>query len=265
MDIKKFPNPKLNLPKELRNSKDEAKNKSFNAVDCYVSMVGKYIYTEIDLNYEASDPMKVHAWIQRIVSSLVLRSLYLRNEFVETINSENAVALYLPLRAWFEVTGALAYILEILEKKLSPEDLSEEMKPFALGNKYKGKLKVGSVEVKNVLTMIEKGNRYLDNMKKESKARERENEVETFFTDYYDTASNASHPSFDAHEIIGSLEKNGIWCAKETGRIKNVIVTDLPGYGGLLMAPLFIANICEKIFELEKDNFAKVKSKKYFN
>jgi hypothetical protein len=265
MDIKSFPNPKLNLPKELKNPKDEAKNKSFNAVDYYIPMVGKYIYTEIDLNYEASDPIRAHAWIQKVVSSLVLRSLYLRNEFVENINSGNAVAFYLPLKAWFEITGALASILELLEKQLSAEELSEEMKPFALGNKYKGELKVGSIEAKNVLTMIEKGNKYLDNMSKEIEGNKLDTPSETFFTDYYDTASNASHPSFDAHEIIGSLGEDGVWRAKELEKVKDVIITDLPGYGGLLMASLFIDNICKKIFELEKDNFAKVKSKKYFD
>ena len=265
MDIRDFPNPKLNLSDELKKSGDKTRSTSLAAVDGYLLMVGKYIHTDIDLNYDSLDVLKTHAWILRIVSSLVLRSLYLRNEFAESINAGNAVGFFLPLKAWFEVAGALAYIYEILQKDLSPKDLFREIEPFALGDRGNGELRIGKVEAKNVLTMIEKGNKYLEKIRRETEGGKKNNAVETFFTDYYDGASNASHPSFSAHEIVGRLDGfDGVWRAKTPEKISNVIAEDLPAWGGLLMTPLFIDNICHKIFELEKGNFVKIKSKKYF-
>lgn len=47
MELKNFPNPKLNLPKELRDSG----NSVFSGVEQYIDMVHEYIYTDIDLGY----------------------------------------------------------------------------------------------------------------------------------------------------------------------------------------------------------------------
>ena len=166
--------------------------------------------------------------------------------------------MFLPLKAWFEINGVLASILDLIEKNLSPKELDEKLKPFALGNK--GKSKVGQIEATNVLTMIEKADKYMTKIIKENNSP-----TETFFSYFYDIASNPSHPSFDAQEMVGSLMDEGVWTAKSPEEIKNSITIDIDNYGGLLMSPLFIKNICENIFTIEKDNFAKLKSKKYFN
>jgi hypothetical protein len=59
-----FPNPSLSLPKEFRDSNDEELGTSLNAVSGYLESVGGFIYTNIDLNYEVTDPKHIHAWIQ---------------------------------------------------------------------------------------------------------------------------------------------------------------------------------------------------------
>ncbi len=262
MDIKSFPNPRLNLPKELKDSTHE-NTVSFQAVDNYINSVGKYIYTNVNLDYQPTDHNHIHAWIQRITSANLLRSLYIRNEFVETINTRNFVGMFLPLKAWFEIVGVLASILDLLEKNLSQEEFVKRLEPYCLGNK--GKSKIGDIEAKNVLTMIENADKYLEKMQKKVKNNDKTSS-ETFFSHFYDTASNPSHPSFDAMEMVGFLEGNsGTWQAESPDKIKNKIVTEIAGYGGLLMSPLFIENICQKIMGIEKDNFAKLNSKKYFN
>ncbi len=264
---KDFPNPKLNLPKELRDSKDESKNKNFAAIDEYLSMVSPYLYTDIDLDNDPSGPIHIHAWILKLVSANVLRSLYIRNSLVDNVNSRNIVGFFLPLKAWFEVVGFLASILHLLESNLPQVEILEKLKPYALGNKGEGSLRVGIIDAKSVADMMQKADKYMQKMIEETKKNEplKKERSENYFTDFYDIASNPSHPSFDAHELVGGLREGGVWSANTPEEFKNGLVEWLPGYGGLLITPLFVVNLCEKIFKIEKDHFSKVKCTKYFD
>jgi hypothetical protein len=201
------------------------------------------------------------------VSANLLRSLYLRNAFVDAFNNRNMVGLFLPLKAWLEIVGSLASILDLLEKKLSQKELVEEFKPYALGNKGKGTLRVGTVDAKNVATMIEKADKYMNKMYKETGKDLASAKSNAFFTDFYDVVSNPSHPSIDAHDIVGEIiEEKSIWKGKEPAEVKDMIVTDLLYYQPILvMTPVCIQNICQKILVLEKDHFAKLKSNKFFD
>lgn len=261
MEKRHFPNPKLNLPKELRDTGDRTVRISFEAVENYLNAVGDYIFTDINLNRERSDPSHIHAWIQRTVSANILRSLYIRNAFVEAVNARNTVGIFLPLKAWFETVGVLAAILDLLESNLSPDELYEKFQPYALGNKGKSAMRVGTVEAKSVAHMMQKADEYMQKMVKETGGVPK---AESFFTGFYDVASNPSHPSSDAYEIVGSTSDGGLWSGKNPDEIKETIVEALPYYGGLLMAPLSIRNICEKIFKLESEHFTRLGSRKYF-
>jgi hypothetical protein len=265
MDIKKFPNPKLNLPKELRDSTEETVKTSFSGVENYIDSVGKYIYTEINLDYLPSDPKHIHAWIQRIVSASVLRSLYLRNAFVEMFNARNTVGIFLALKAWMEVVGFLASILHLLESNLSSDEIFKRLEPYILGNRGKGGLRVGTTDAVGVATMIEKADKYIEKMGKEENALKNNGDADTFFTDFYDIASNPTHPSFDAHEVVGDLVEEGIWKAKTPDEVKNGISEGIPGYGGLLSSALFVENICNKIYKNEKSHYEQLDSTKYFD
>lgn len=264
MEKDRFPNPRLDLPEEFKNSKDESTIKSFDAIENYLELIGDCIYTDISLDYFPTDQNHIHAWIQRIVSAHLLRSLYIRNAFVEAFNSRNHAGFYLPLKAWFEVIGVLASILNMLEKQLTPEEMFEKMKPYALGNKGKGDLRVGEIEAKNVMDMIREADKYIQKMV-ESSSKAGTGKGDNYFTNFYDIASNPSHPSFDAMEVVGGLIDNGVWRAKTPEEIEKGIVETLPQYGGLLVTPLFIRNIAEKIFKIEAEHFEKLGSKKYFD
>ncbi len=265
MNIEDFPNPKLNLPKEFKNSQRETIRVSFAAVENYLHSVNIYVYTNINLNYQRSDPNHIHSWIQRIVSSIVLRSLYLRNNFVDEFNVRNIVGIFLPLKAWIETVGVLASILNLLEKNLSPEELYKELQPYILGNRGEGSLRVGKFEARSVTTIIEKADKYFKKISKESTNASASEDTNNFFTDFYDIPSNLSHPSFDAYELVSFLQDDGVWKVKEPSEIKKMIVDDIDYYGGLLMSPLFVKNICEKIFKIEAEYFNKLESQKYFN
>jgi len=265
MKLNDFPYPKLNLPKELRDSPQNSEGEILHALQNYINLVDKYIYTDIDLDRDQDDPLRTHAWILKVVSANVLRSLYLRNSVVDAMNSRNSVALFLPLKAWFEVVGALAAILDLLQKQLPPEELSEKFLPYALGNKGKGNLRVGTVEAKSVATMIEKADKYMKKMVAKQPQEVKDNYSNSkYFTDFYDMASNPSHPSFEAYELVGGLGDDNFWRAKHPDETKQLIIDYLPAFGGLLMSPLCIQLICQEIFSIEKENFSALGASEYF-
>lgn len=264
MYTRDFPNPKLNLPKVFRDSVDEELVKSLNAISSYLESIGGFIYTNIDLNYEVTDPKHIHAWLQKLISANLLRSLYIRNSFVELFNARNTVGIYFPLKAWLEIVGVLAVILRLLEKDPPREELFKALEPYMLGNRGKGSLRIGTKESVNVQTMIGKADEYLQKLMKDSSNGKDESVEGAFFTDYYDQASNPTHPSFDAHEMVGGIREGGIWKAKTPDEIKTDLVENRPHYGGLLMAPMFIEDLCEKILEIEDKHFQLLKSQKYF-
>ncbi len=260
--MQKIPNPKLNLPKEFRDSisSDSNNKKVIDAVENYIESIKGCIYTDINMDYDISNPIQVHAWIQKLLSVNVLRSFYIRNSFVDAFNSKNPVGIFLALKAWFEVAGVLASILDLLEEKSSDDILREKLKPYALGNRGKGSFRVGEIDAKNVITMLEKADKYIENMGKGLKKVEKEGK---FFIDYYDIASNPTHPSFEAYEMFGELMDSGVWKAYSPDEIRLEIVNDFNEYGALLMAPIFIKSICQKILIFEMEHFKKMGSKKY--
>jgi hypothetical protein len=257
MLVKNFPNSKLNLPNEIKKvfAEDSHCKKSFEAIDTYLETVAKYIYTDINHNYELGDLRRSDAWLLRLVSSSLIRSLYIRNQLVDSINSRNFVCIFLPLKAWIELVGLFASILNLVEKKLPSEEMIKELGPYLLGNR--GDSKIGTIEAKSVITMIKKADKYL------SKLSQKDNE--NFFSFFYEVSSNPTHPSYDSLDNLGTLNNYGVWQAETPEFIKNKITTDLNGYGGLLMSPIFIVNICEKIFEIKKDDFNELNCKKYFD
>lgn len=252
-----FPNPKLDIPEDFKN-KHELSKTSFGYIDTYLDRVALYIFTEINLNLEVNSSEHINAWILRAVSQSVLRSLYIRNSFFDSFNKRNLAGAYLDLKAWVEIVGFLAAILEILEKGLSTDDFYEKFAPFVLGNKGKGDFRIGEIEAKSVAYFIECGNRYISKLEKNTTDLNQNELLKTFFTDYYDVASNPTHPSFDAHDIFGKLNGKGVWNAFTPDQYTQEFFYQQPAYGGLLMSPIFIQNICDSIFELRGNEFRKL-------
>lgn len=252
----KFPYPKLNLPKEIKDKE------IFNVLEIYLDLIKGYIYTDINLDHDPKGDHHRHAWLLKVVSANLIRSLYLRNAVVEAINSRNINALFLALKAWFEIVGVLASILGLLQKNLSNEDFHETFVRYALGNRGDGDFRVGTEDAISVASMIQKADKYFHKLTtKEGK----DNGTQKFFTNFYDVASNPSHPSYDSYELVGSLVGAGIWKAKEPDDIRGLIIDCLPAYGGLLAGLYFIPKICQEIFEIEKEHFNQLGASSYFD
>lgn len=256
-----FPRPSLNLPKSLKNYGNRSED-IFSPVENYINLVGEFVYTDIDLKHEVSKPSHKFAWTLKVVSANVLRSLYLRNAVVDSINSRNVTSLYLSLKAWFEIVGALAAVLDLLKKGTEGEVFSDSLIPYALGNKGKGNLRIGEVEAKSVLTMIEKADKYFLNL---SSKFSTDVDNKNFFTDFYDVASNYSHPSFDSGELIGYLSDENLWVAKSPDDYRAEIENRRPEYGGLFMSPIMVQRICTEIFEFCGADLKRISARRYFD
>jgi hypothetical protein len=256
VNIKDFPNPNLQIKKEHWED-------IFTHIDSYIESIGPFIYTDIRLSYRRDDSRHIHAWIQRFISENLLRSLYLRNAFVDSFNSGNLVAIYLPLKAWMEVVGVLAYLLNSLKQGLPSKELYERFRGLASGNRGSGSMRVGDVDAVNVMTLIQKADKFLADIVKDCNS-DTEHDLIKMFTDYYDVASNPSHPTYDAHEIIGEIKDGGSWHAHTPESIAKLLIERRPMYGGLLLMPVFTYRIVSKIFDIEKDHFEQLKSRMFF-
>jgi hypothetical protein len=265
MELRNFPNPKLNLPKEFTKINNGGLE-CFKYLEEYLHRVKPYIFTEINLDYQKSDTKHRHAWVQRFVSANLLRSLYLRNSVIEAFNTRNIIALYTLLKSWFEILGVFAYILELLERNSKEKDLDELWARFLLGNKGEGNLRVGEIEGINVFRLMESANKYMTKMRKRSKQELTNEGLDTFITDLYDVVNNNSHPAFDANDMVEFIDEKGVWFGKEPDDIKKAIFTELHGYSGILgLTVILIPHICAEIFKLEKEHFFLLNSNHYFD
>lgn len=260
-----FPYPSLNPPNDITEAENEKIRQSFAGVENYIDLIAPYIFTDIDMDHKRKDESHIHAWILRVVSANLLRSLYIRNAVVDAFNYKNTVAIYLPLKAWFEVVGVLASILDLLDRKLSADEMFINLKAFALGNRGDGSLRLGNIDAVNVITMIEKADKFFRKLVSEHEL-DVDKQAQNYFSEFYDVASNPSHPSYDAYRLVGSLVKDeAIWKAKSPSETEQETISSLSEYGGLLVSPLAIESLCIKIFEYEKEHIEKIKCKKYFD
>lgn len=266
MELRNFPNPKLNILKRFKKINGNNDIDCFTNLEKYLSLIKPYIYTNINLDYQKSDTRHRHAWIQRFISANLLRSLYLKNAVVEALNTRNSIALYTLLKSWFEILGALAYVLDLLERDSEEKELDELWLRLMLGNRGDGNLRVGEIEAISVSNLMKSANKYMTKILSRSKKELKTEGLDTFLTDLYDVVNNNSHPAFDSNDMIEFLDGNGVWFGKDPDDIKESIFIGLHGYSGVLgMTATLIPHICSEIFEIEKDNFSALNSKHYFD
>lgn len=262
MKIKDFPNPQLLL--EIFKDQSTAEMDVFSHVNIYLESIAPFIYTEIALDYIRQDERHLHGWVQKFVSENILRSIYLRNAFVDAFNAGNLTGIYPPLKAWMEIVATLIYILDALKQGLSNEELYERFQWLPTGNRGEGSFRVGDVDAVGVTTLIKKADKFFAKIAGEYK-RGAEHNLGSIFTDYYDVASNPSHPTYDAHAIVGEIMDDGAWHARTPQEVASLLIEQLPLYGGLLLMPIFTYRVTKEIFEIEDIYFKKIASKPFFD
>jgi hypothetical protein len=158
------------------------------------------------------------------------------------MNNYNFPAAYLALKSIVEINGSLAYILDVIKTSLNLPEKSEKLKLVFFGNRGKGPFRIGDIDVPNILTMLTKADRLIEKISPGSK------HLESFFTNIYDIASTPSHPSFDAHSLIGKLDsRNRTWQAFSLDEMKNNTTIEFNNQRLLILSMSYLPIFCQLI------------------
>ncbi|PJE68790.1 hypothetical protein COU94_00250, partial [Candidatus Shapirobacteria bacterium CG10_big_fil_rev_8_21_14_0_10_38_8] len=76
-----------------------AGEKDFDIIDSYQDSIKKYIYNDIDIMQSIEEPTFFQSRTQIIISSNLLRSLYLKEGIVTALNENNLPSLYANLKS----------------------------------------------------------------------------------------------------------------------------------------------------------------------
>jgi len=269
MDKVNFPNTKINWPKmDKKNSTDKKTSETFNLLENYRGIISPYIFTNIVISYKSDDERFILSRMQQILSGTLLRSLYVRNGIADAINSRNMVSLFSNLKSFIEVPALLFYFYSVLNENLPNDKLLDKLLNIVFGNKGDGQLRVGTRESVNILSMFEKMDKYIKKLSKKLGGDKKNKDLSTVMTDFYGIVCNASHPNYDAHDIIGIFDsEEGLWRGLEPKEFKKSMITDAPRYTAPLHMTIVMTELaCQLISGHKKiDNFKKLKSLNYFS
>ena len=85
-------------------------------------------------------------------------------------------------------------------------------------------------------------------------------------SDFYSLVCNASHPNYDAHEMISRINiKKGLWQGLSPEELKKRMITHAPWYTPPLhMTIVMTEHVCQLISSHNKvNNFKKLNNPKY--
>ena len=265
----KFPYPKINRPKIDADYKMKSRiEKTFDDLDSYINLVDEFIFTDIKLLYDEGDERINLSRVQQIVSSALLRSLYLRNGIVDSINSRNMVSIFTNLKSFIEVPAFLAFLYSKLESKISGKEFLNVLVKIAMGNRGNGELRVGNLDSPNILTMFEKLDKHIKTMKKNTNNKNTITPFGSVMEDFYGVVCNVAHPNCDAHDVIGFFDtEKGLWQGLEPSVIKERMITEFNWYSpSLNMTITTIKYFSDFITSHHKiNNFEKLNSPYYFD
>lgn len=196
----------------------DAPEKDFDMLDGYKAMVAPYIYTDIKIT-DYTEPIQkaFQSRLQIFLSSILLRSILLKNGTVDALNNLNFPSYYAITKSFLEVPAILAHITKNLYDDKNEEDMCGIINQVSLGVRTEedaeGILphRPNNKQI-SVLTMFEKLDSILADMAKESGRSEGTSRMASAF---YSDICNFAHPNFPAHISVGRLGKDHIWRAKE--------------------------------------------------
>lgn len=232
---------KLKKFKLIGSAKDINSKIDFKEIDNYENSISKYIYSNIEYT-DYTEPIEkaLQSRLQALMSSILLRSILLKQGIVSALNDNNFPAYYAVLKSFLEVPAMLGYICSILSDDNETREILKKMEPLILGNRDAGTLPVGNVKALNVLTMFEKAGEEikkigLSDSNLTDEQRENIKKEENVLLTDYSYVSNFGHINYNAHLSVGMLYGN-IWKAKR----------DAKGYKGELYSfymPAFMVGI----------------------
>ena len=237
----------------------------FNRIDDYSSSIKNYIYTDIDiLSAEMFSQEFFQARTQISLSSILMRSIYLNEAAIVQLNTNNLVWLFAVLKSFLEVPASLGYLLYILNKNISNKERLDLFAQLHLGNRWKWELAVWDLEIKNVMTMFDKTEQELDKIFPEwwigSKS------MGKIIREFYELICNCSHPNYNAHAFIWTIEDEWKYNLFENSNFENSKAEEFnwykPAWNTSILTIELISNLIVNHPTIK--NFSKIKSRKYF-
>lgn len=261
-----FPCTKINRPKiNLKNKTDKNTSETLDLLEGYKDRIKPYIFTDIIIVYPKSDERFILSRIQQILSNTLLRSLYIRNGIVDAINSRNMVSIFTNLKSFMEVPALLMYLYSLIDMNITSEKLLEKFLNIVFGNKGDNQLRVGKRDAVNIMTMFEKLDAHIKKIS-EKAGKNKDQRMNTVMSDFYSVVCNASHPNYDAHEMVSEIDRErGLWRGLTPEEFKKRMITYASWYTpSLHMTIVMTERACQLISSHNKvDNFKNLNSPKY--
>lgn len=187
-------------------------NTSFDLIDSYFDDIKKYIYTEVLMtDYKQSIEIAFRSRLQMLMSSVLNRSLLLKDGIVQSLNDANFPTFYATVKSFMEIAALLGYVVYVIHNEKDYMDILKIFERLYLGNREAGDFPVGDVKAINVLTMFEKA----DEVFMSSVAKEERVAGSKPLSESYANVCNYGHPNFNAHLSSGILNhKTARWSAK---------------------------------------------------
>lgn len=240
----------------------EHQKRDFDEINSYFDDIKQYIYTDI-LMTDHTQPIEMafKSRLQILISSILNRSLLLKDGAVQALNDNNLPTYYAILKCFIEIAGMLGYIAHLVYSNNDYNKILEKMHQLSLGNKDSGMFYTGKVKAINVMTMLEKADKmFLSGTTKEERAL-----APNLLVDSYSDVCNFGHPNWNAHLSSGILHhKTMRWEAKidSTGYKTELYAFYMPAFSlsiGTIKLFCSIINKCPKV-----NNFESVDRKALF-
>lgn len=251
-----LPYPKINYPKVDNLKSQQRLNQVFGLLSNYLNIIKYCIFKEVKFIQDRSDEKFMLCRIQMFFSSVLYRSIYIRNGIVDSINSKNPVSLFANLKVFMEVSAVLAYILSLLKEDLLEERLFELVGFLTLGNRGEGDLLVGKNNAINVMKMFDKLDAFIKSCRVSVGSDEK---IDTVMSQFYSQVCNASHPNYDAHDVTSTMEaENELWRCLSPDEIRKRITQDYEWFSPpLVLTITTIEALCNEIMQNKKIDFFK--------
>ena len=206
----------------------------FDLIDNYKKEILKYTFTQIRIGPESDLDIFIQSRVQMFMSQTLLRSLFIKDEIVRSLNSNNFPAFYALVKSFLEIPAQLGYLTYILYENKSNEELKNALNKLVFSHKG-GLTEIKGKEPINIMTMFDKLDFVLRKMRL-SETTDPE-EIKKFKVDkpmrtIYEDICNFGHPNFMAYLSVGKINKEGFWVAKDPKKLESY---KFELYGGFYM------------------------------
>lgn len=202
-------------------AKDFDVNTDFDIIDKYKQDISPYVFNAVKMtDYTEGLEKAFQSRLQIVLSSVLLRSMLLKDASVRALNDNNIPGFYSLVKSFLEVPALLGYIVYLI---YNSNDYEKEILPslvkLSLGMKSAGSFSVGSTEAFNILTMFKKLDKVIKGIGADGKTTQEKKQIfdgENIMTSFYSDVCNYGHINWAAHLSVGILDKDGIWNAKSS-------------------------------------------------